>query len=454
MGCLKPVLLIWLASVAVGTTCWAAPPTAEDVIGTSCAVALDVFSQCTSSVEDEKLAATCCTPYSVLKSFNCFCNPDFSTQAQAMMTADVRQALLQCPGEGHISAPIQCNKHNQQVGVWLDGSDAQEYLSSVDANFNLMKEINNQLSVAQPDQLSAQQGAEANDFGVADSSITLDLTVDVELGGGARVVRKGVSIGASDLSSSIADLTAEVDFEIGPDVSGSEIRQILQGVTEWIATMVDDQADPFGDLASFEQSGEMSSITAHVAEVISQMAGTLNDLGASEDMDVEITYEFDLAAPEFNGMALKGSAQDLAPLRNSMISAASDYAMIDSPESLPSDSHHISRGHMDHGHMGHHHMGHAHSCFIRQTYRWLCHHKELIRMALVVELVLCALFASLHLMWSCCLKAQSSEEDSSDAELKAPLIESASAYAPADERIIISPLWAHVIDSKSGISLV
>ncbi|KAL0021114.1 hypothetical protein WJX79_010125 [Trebouxia sp. C0005] len=376
MGCLKPVLLIWLASVAVGSTCWAAPPTAEDVIRTSCGVALDVFSQCASSVEDEKLAATCCTPYSVLKSFNCFCNPDFSTQAQAMMTADVRQALLQCPGEGHISAPIQCNKHDQQVGVWLDGSDAQEYLSTVDAKFNLMKEINNQLSVAQPDQLSAQQGAEANDCGGADSSITLDLTVDVELGGGERVVRKGVTIGATDLSSSIADLTAEVDFEVGPDVSGSEIRQILQGVTEWIATMVDDQADPFGDLAAFEQSGEMSSITAHVAEVISQMAGTLNDLGASEDMDVEITYEFDLAAPEFNGMALKGSAQNLAPLRDSMISAASDYAMIDSSGALPSDSRHTSHRHGDH------------------------------------------------------------------------------AYAPADERVIISPLWAHVIDSKSGVSLV
>jgi hypothetical protein len=72
MGCLKPVLLIWFASVAVGSTCWAAPPTAEDVIGTSCGVALDVFSQCASSVGDEKLAATCCTPYSVLKSFNCF----------------------------------------------------------------------------------------------------------------------------------------------------------------------------------------------------------------------------------------------------------------------------------------------------------------------------------------------------------------------------------------------
>ncbi len=106
------------------------------------------------------------------------------------------------------------------MGVWLDGSDAQDYLSSVDANFNLMKEINNQLSVAQPDQLLAQQDAEANDYSGVDSSITLDLTVDVELSGGERVLRKGVTIGASDLSSSIAELTAEVDFEVGPDVSG------------------------------------------------------------------------------------------------------------------------------------------------------------------------------------------------------------------------------------------
>ena len=105
--------------------------------------------------------------------------------------------------------------------MWLDGSDAQDYLSSVDAKFNLMKEINNQLSVAQPDQLSAQQGAEAsNGYGGVDSSITLDLTVDVEACGGERLVRRGVTIGASDLSSSIAELTAEVDFEVGPDVSG------------------------------------------------------------------------------------------------------------------------------------------------------------------------------------------------------------------------------------------
>ena len=59
--------------------------------------------------------------------------------------------------------------------------------------------------------------------------------------------------------------------------------------------MVDDNSDPFGDLANFEKSGQMTAITAHVAEVISQMAGTLNGLGANDDMDVEITYEFDLA---------------------------------------------------------------------------------------------------------------------------------------------------------------
>ena len=77
--------------------------------------------------------------------------------------------------------------------------------------------------------------------------------------------------------------------------AGNEIKQILQGVTEWVATMVDDNSDPFGDLATFEKSGQMTAITAHVAEVISQMAGTLNGLGANDDLDVEITYEFDLA---------------------------------------------------------------------------------------------------------------------------------------------------------------
>lgn len=451
MGFCKPILLIYLTAVAVNSV-YAAPPSLEDVIGTSCSVAVDVFSQCHSALGEEKHAATCCTPYSVLKSFNCFCDPDFSFQAQAMMSADVRQALLQCPGEGHVSSPVQCNEDNQQVGVWLHGDDEEDSLSSLDAKFLIMREINDQLSAAQLDQLTSQQDDLTIDYG-DDASITMDLTVDVGSAGVDSVVRRGVTIGASDFGSSIADLSAKVDFEIGPDVSSDEIRQILQGVTEWVATMVDDNADPFGDLASLEQSGELTSITAHVAEVISQMAGTLNSLGANEDMDVEITYEFDLAAPEFNNMAVKGSAQDLAPLRDSMISASSDYATVDLAEPLSSGSHHM--GHHGH-HMGHHghHMGHGHKCLIRQTYRWLCHHKEFIRMALVIELVLCLLFGIVHMVWSCCLKAQILEECSSESELKTPLIESAAAYAPADERVIISPLWSHVIDSKSGISLV
>ena len=71
MGFCKPILLIYLTAVAVNSV-YAAPPSLEDVIGTSCSVAVDVFSQCHSSLGEEKLAATCCTPYSVLKSFNCF----------------------------------------------------------------------------------------------------------------------------------------------------------------------------------------------------------------------------------------------------------------------------------------------------------------------------------------------------------------------------------------------
>ena len=31
-----------------------------------------------------------------------------------MMNGDVRQTILQCPGEGHISEPIKCHKNNQQ----------------------------------------------------------------------------------------------------------------------------------------------------------------------------------------------------------------------------------------------------------------------------------------------------------------------------------------------------
>ena len=74
--------------------------------------------------------------------------------------------------------------------------------------------------------------------------------------------------------------------------AGGEVEQILQGVTDWVSSMVDDNADPYGDAAMVQHSGELSSITAHVAEVISQMAGSL--ARPDQDMDVEITYEFDL----------------------------------------------------------------------------------------------------------------------------------------------------------------
>lgn len=75
--------------------------------------------------------------------------------------------------------------------------------------------------------------------------------------------------------------------------TGDEIRQILEGVTDWIVSMVDGSADPFGDIAFAKKSGELSSITAHVADAIFQMAGNMDGLGASNDMNVEITYELD-----------------------------------------------------------------------------------------------------------------------------------------------------------------
>lgn len=135
-----------------------------------------------------------------------------------------------------------------------------------------------------------------------------------------------------------------------------------------------------------------------------------------------------LQAPDY-------SASELMP---STVSMVEDYDMID--DMLPSGG----------SHMGHHHMDPGHNCLYRQTYRWLCHHREVIRMALVIELVLCAMFAAAHLIWSCCLKAQSSDDVEADSDLKAPLIESASSYIPDDQKLTISPLWAHVMKSQSG----
>lgn len=122
-----------------------------------------------------------------------------------------------------------------------------------------------------------------------------------------------------------------------------------------------------------------------------------------------------------------------------MISAAMDYGMLDDMISA------------DEAHMGRHHMGPGHKCLFRKTYKWLCQHRDVIRTALVIELVLCAMFAAVHLVWSCCSKPQSSDDShvGLDSDLKAPLIESASSYMSADEKMTISPLWAHVVCSES-----
>ena len=73
MGLNRPLLLLCLA-VASFSSSWActAAPAVDDLILTSCGVALDVFSQCSSAATGNKLDAACCTPYSVLKTFNCF----------------------------------------------------------------------------------------------------------------------------------------------------------------------------------------------------------------------------------------------------------------------------------------------------------------------------------------------------------------------------------------------
>ena len=76
-------------------------------------------------------------------------------------------------------------------------------------------------------------------------------------------------------------------------LAGGEIEQILQGVTEWVSGMLEDSSDPLGHMAAVQQDEELSSITTHVADVISQMVSSL--AGPNQDMDVEITYEFDLA---------------------------------------------------------------------------------------------------------------------------------------------------------------
>lgn len=71
MGSNKFLTLLCLTAAAFSSS-WAAAPSADDLISTSCSVALDVFSQCSSAAKGVNLDAACCTPYSVLKTFDCF----------------------------------------------------------------------------------------------------------------------------------------------------------------------------------------------------------------------------------------------------------------------------------------------------------------------------------------------------------------------------------------------
>ena len=154
---------------------------------------------------------------------------------------------------------------------------------------------------------------------------------------------------------------------------------------------------------------------------------------------------FLLQAPEYGEfMSKELAADDLAAMRDSMISATADAAVEES-----FSSHHPDHEHMHH--MGHHMGHHKHRCLMQRTYRWLCHHKGFIQMALAVELVLCAVFGIVHLAWSCL--AHEVGPDDSESDLKKPLIEHASDYH-AEGQITISPLWAHVMDSKSAASVV
>lgn len=136
------------------------------------------------------------------------------------------------------------------------------------------------------------------------------------------------------------------------------------------------------------------------------------------------------------------AADDLAAMRDSMTAATADSAQVDS---FPASHHHHDYHHRHH--MGHH----KHRCLMQRTYRWLCHHKGFIQMALAVELTLCAVFGIVHLVWS--LLASRVESVVEDSDLKQPLIEHAADYHQ-EGQIIISPLWAHVMDPKSAVSVV
>lgn len=101
------------------------------------------------------------------------------------------------------------------VPMWLAQTNVASNTVSASAG-SLTDAVTSMLSTSQPDQMPvAQSNLIANmmsDVTDTDSSIILELTVDVGPSGGERVVRRGVTIGAADFGSSVADLIAEVDL--------------------------------------------------------------------------------------------------------------------------------------------------------------------------------------------------------------------------------------------------
>lgn len=105
------------------------------------------------------------------------------------------------------------------VNAWLSAVASDDTTAADSSRFEIMKEINERLSIPQADQLAAQQLDLATFIPHEDTSITMDLMVDLGSAGSDRVLRRGIKVGASDFSGVVSDLTAEVDFEIGPDVT-------------------------------------------------------------------------------------------------------------------------------------------------------------------------------------------------------------------------------------------
>ena len=104
------------------------------------------------------------------------------------------------------------------VNAWLSAVASDDATVADSSRFQIMKENNKQHSIPQPDQLTAQQVDLAKFIPEEDTSINVDLMLDLRPAGGDRTISRGVKVGASEYSS-VSDLTAEVDFEIGPDVS-------------------------------------------------------------------------------------------------------------------------------------------------------------------------------------------------------------------------------------------